>query len=221
LTQSLPPFHVPEISLRREEASDLYARVWRLPFSMLAISSGPLGGGIGTRDWVLNAQVVRTYTRHDPDAHLVELAAACQLSGPGVGMLTAIDVRNASVACRNGVTVDATVGVKLPQWAAAEEDQPAVDAFRGGTVNIVVFLPERLGDSALVNAIGTVTEAKVQAFGDAGIAGTGTASDAVCIVCPAQGEPHAFAGPRSTWGAPLARAVHAAVLSGCREAEST
>ena len=45
---------------------------------------------------------------------------------------------------------------------------------------------------------------------------TGTATDAVCIACPDEGAPHAFGGPRSLWGARLARAVHAAGRSGIR-----
>lgn len=83
-----------------------------------------------------------------------------------------------------------------------------------GTVNIVVVLPVALSDAALVNAVATATEAKVQALLDAGLDCSGTPTDAVCVAAPdpgAQpGEP--FAGPRSRWGARLARSVHRAVL---------
>jgi adenosylcobinamide amidohydrolase len=82
-------------------------------------------------------------------------------------------------------------------------------------VNIVGIVPERLSPAALVNAVLTVTEAKAQALWDAGVAATGTASDAVCIVCPTDGPEHPFGGPRSQWGARLARAVHRAVLEAC------
>ena len=51
---------------------------------------------------------------------------------------------------------------------------------------------------------------------DLGIAGTGTASDAVCLVCPPDGRTHHFGGPRSAWGARLARATHAAIVAGGR-----
>jgi adenosylcobinamide amidohydrolase len=60
----------------------------------------------------------------------------------------------------------------------------------------------------------TATEAKTQALLEAGIRGSGTASDAVCIAAPAAGEREDFAGPRSLWGARIARAVHAAVRAG-------
>ncbi len=84
-----------------------------------------------------------------------------------------------------------------------------------GTINIVAIVPERLSPAAMVNAVMSVTEAKAQALWDAGVPATGTASDAVCIVCPDEGDAHRFGGPRSQWGARLARAVHRAVLAGC------
>jgi adenosylcobinamide amidohydrolase len=134
-------------------------------------------------------------------------------------MMTAVDVRLASTVSWEGIDVDATVGVSVPQWAA--EDGPegpgagAATAPTVGTINMVIALPERLSDAALVNAVSTATEAKTQALWQAGVGGTGTPTDAVCIVCPAKGSAHPYGGPRSTWGARLARAVYRAVLSGC------
>jgi len=108
------------------------------------ISSGVLGGGIGRREWVLNAQVPAGYARTDPARHLTELAGRFGLTGPGIGMLTAAQVR------------------------------------------------------------------------DAGFAATGTATDAVCVAAqdPAGTAAADFAGPRSAWGARIARSVYAAVLAG-------
>jgi adenosylcobinamide amidohydrolase len=76
-------------------------------------------------------------------------------------------------------------------------------------------VPAPLDDAALVNALSTATEAKAQALFDAGIKGTGTASDAVAVCCPTGGGER-YGGPRSAWGSRLARAVHAAVLTGAR-----
>jgi adenosylcobinamide amidohydrolase len=81
---------------------------------------------------------------------------------------------------------------------------------------VIVVLPLPLSDAAFVNAVVTATEAKTQAVLDAGFAATGTATDAICIAAPLGGKGEQFAGPRSPWGARLARAVHAAVLSGAR-----
>ena len=214
----------PEIRLRRECGLELAARIWRLRHPMLAISSAPLGGGLGLRQWVLNVQVPHAYDGAEPGSHLAALAAEAGTLGVGVGMMTAVDVRVASTVQREGITVDATVGViGAAQWAAAPEPSPqrsdVAAAGAPGTINIVVALPERLSEAALVNTIGTATEAKTQALWDAGIDGTGTATDALCVLCPPSGDAHAYGGPRSLWGGRLARVVYRAVRAGCPAVE--
>ena len=72
-------------------------------------------------------------------------------------------------------------------------------------------VPVPLREAAYVNVVMTATEAKTQAVLEAGFRATGTASDAICVAAPVAGEPEDFAGPRSVWGARIARAVHAAV----------
>ncbi|TDC68364.1 adenosylcobinamide amidohydrolase [Actinomadura sp. GC306] len=193
------------------------------------ISSAMLGGGLGPARWVLNAQVAGGYSRMDPVAHLEELAASYGLAGPGVGMLTAASVSRTMRRQDEGVQVSATVGLRVPTWAASPADRPDPElapihldgssppAWSPGTVNIVVAVPVPLSDAALVNAVMTATEAKTQALLEAGYPCTGTASDAICIAARRVGggtEVEVFAGPRSVWGGRIARAVHAAVLAG-------
>ena len=186
--------------------------VWRLPAPLRAIASAPHGGGLGIRRWVLNAQVPAAYGRRDPAGQLRQLAVSLGLPGRGVGMLTAADVRQRTTGCDHGVEVWATVGLGHPTLAAAPDPSGPISLV--GTINLVAVLPERLADAALVNAVATVTEAKTQALWDLGYHSTGTATDAVCILCPGDGPTHDFGGPRSRWGARLARATHAAVLAG-------
>lgn len=190
--------------------------VWRWPVPQLAISSAPVGGGITAVRWVINAQVPADYTRCDLDAHLQAIAAECACPGAGLGLLTAAQVRRWQRGEEAGVSADATVGISRPTYAADAED--AISVYQPQTINLVIQLPVRLTEAALVNAVITATEAKTQALFEAGVSGTGTASDAVCILCPAQGPQVSFAGPRSAWGARLARAVHAAVRAGVRTA---
>ncbi|MFB7914547.1 adenosylcobinamide amidohydrolase [Streptomyces sp. NPDC056061] len=204
-----------ELLSRREEGVDLHHLVWRLGPGWRVCSSAVLGGGIGPREWILNAQVPGGYPRLDPDRHLAEIAAAERLTGPGVGLMTAADVTAYTAATDGGATATATCGLGVRGWAAA----PGADTGeppRPGTVNIVVTLPVALSDAALVNAVATATEAKVQALLDAGLDCSGTPTDAVCVAAPSPGTGpgELFAGPRSRWGARLARAVHAAVLDG-------
>jgi adenosylcobinamide hydrolase len=228
----------PELLSRREDGAELAMALWRFGSPLLALSSAPYGGGWGERRWVLAAQVTGGYRRSDPADHLAGLARGLGLDGPGIGMLTAVDVRLVSTGHEDGVMAAATVGISHPTWAAAEtgaagagpaqtgaagagsQDAGIADgapaAGFGGTVNIVAVLSRRLAPAALVNAVMTVTEAKSQALWEAGFPGTGTPSDAVAVLCPVAGPAEEFAGPRSRWGSRLARAAHRAVLDGSR-----
>jgi adenosylcobinamide hydrolase len=204
----------PQLRSRRESGRDLPLLVWRLPVAMRAVASAPHGGGLGPRRWVVNAQVPLSYGRRDPDHHLAKLGVSLGLPGRGVGMLTAADVRRHTTVTESGVEVLATVGLGHPIRAAAP-DEPG-PASMVGTINLIAVLPERLSDAALVNAVATATEAKAQALADLGLNATGTATDALCILCPGDGRAHSFGGPRSVWGSRLARAVHGAVMAGGR-----
>lgn len=199
-----------QLRSRKEGGRELPLLVWRLPAPMRAVASAPHGGGLGVRRWVLNAQVPASYARRDPDHHLGRLAVGLGLAGRGVGLLTAADVRSPSTAVDGGVEVWATVGLGHPIQAAAPPTSAPAELV--GTINLVCVLPERLSDAALVNAVATATEAKVQALRDLGHVATGTATDAVVVLCPAEGRAADFGGPRSVWGSRLARAVHAAVV---------
>jgi adenosylcobinamide hydrolase len=192
------------------------AMCWRLPFPLRAMSTAPVGGGVGARSWVLNVQVPSDYARRDLGAHVAEVAGALGLS-------------------EDGVRVETTVGLRWPVWAAAPADAPQSDTGIGtgtgtgtvpepvgartvgpGTINVVAFVPVPHSDAALANLLCTVTEAKVQALLDGGVPGTGTASDAVTVLCPAEGvgpaEP--FGGPRSLYGAKVARCLYRAIRQG-------
>lgn len=194
-------------------AAALAALVWRPPAPVLALSSAPVGGGLGARRWIVNAQVPIDYARCDLDAHIGEIAGECGLDGDGIGFLTGADVRRFTGAFDGGVVAVSTVGIRKPAWAAAPDEvvEPVV-----GTINTVVWVPQRLSDAALVAAAGTLTEAKAQALQDLRVAGTGTASDAMAVVCPVDGEPDPFGGPRSVWGARVGRAVWRTVVDGGR-----
>ncbi|WP_030760050.1 adenosylcobinamide amidohydrolase [Streptomyces sp. NRRL F-2664] len=198
---------------RLEDGEQLHSLLWRAGDDWRMISSAVLGGGIGERRWVLNAQVSHGYRRTDPDRHLAELARDAGVDGPGVALMTAADVRAYGRADDGGVEAVATAGLGVRGWAACPAEQAAASV-GPGTINIVVALPVAVTDAALVNAVVTATEAKVQALLDSGYDCSGTPTDAVCVAAriPRAGaEVHAFTGPRSLWGARVARAVHRAV----------
>lgn len=212
----------PTLTTRTEAGREIPLLVWRPAAALLGVSSAPLGGGLGRRHWVVNATVSMSYDRPDPAAHLREIARDLALSGPGVGLLTGVDVAEVVRRADAGVTVWATVGLGDPILAAelGESDDAGPEgaepapADRVGTINIVAYVPARLAPAALVNGVATVAEAKAQALRDLGLAATGTATDAVCLLCPPGGPVQPYGGPRSTWGARLARAAYQAVIAG-------
>jgi adenosylcobinamide hydrolase len=244
----------PLLTHRREGGVDVPVLVWRLAAPARAISSAVLGGGVGECRWVVNASVPMSYDRDDPGVHLADMARDLDLAGPGVGLLTGVDVADVVAEFDGGVRLWATVGlgapiqaydpaaqVMTPHAGTGAQPNPAgaprgglgaphgelgasqggLDAPHGGmgaphagTVNVVAWVPQRLEDGALVNAVATVTEAKTQAVRDLGLDATGTATDAVCILCPPDGPAAAYGGPRSRWGEPLARAAYRAVRRG-------
>jgi adenosylcobinamide amidohydrolase len=205
------------LAWRTDGDGDWPALVWVPGGDWRMISSGVEGGGLGERSWYLNAQVGHGYARMDPRLHLGEIAGSLGLTGAGVGLLTAADVRYRTSATDGAVLAVATVGLGVPVPAAAPDAVIASET-APGTINILAVVPVPLSDAALVNAVITATEAKTQALVEAGVPGTGTSSDAVCIACPRAAGPDAavepFGGPRSTWGIRLARAVHRAVAEG-------
>ena len=216
---------LPALHHRREDGRLLPLLGWELSEPWTVCSTAPVGGGLGPRHWVLNAQVGAGYLRTDLAAHVGELAALAGLDvgWPGVGLLTAADVDDAVHAGDDGVAVTVTAGVRIPTWAAAPAGAPDAVTSGGrvtpGTINVVVWLPAAVTDAALVNLVATVAEAKAQALGELGVPGTGTATDAVVVACPAGGDPRTadpFGGPRSRWGGPVARAVHRGVTEGTR-----
>lgn len=198
---------------RVENGERLHGLLWRAGDDWRMISSAVLGGGIGERAWVLNAQVPHGYRRTDPDRHLAALAREAGARGEGVGLMTAADVRKYGIHRDGGVEAVVTAGLGVRGWAASPAGGTPAPV-RPGTVNIVVALPVALTDAALVNAVATATEAKVQALLETGHDCSGTPTDAVCVAArtePGQEEVQAFMGPRSRWGSRLARAVHGAV----------
>lgn len=186
--------------------------VWQWQTTMSALSSAPVGGGLAEIEWAIIVGVSSDYERTDLSEHAREVETEVGLRGTGAAMFTAVDLSRRQRCDFEGVAVDATVGISHPTWAADQVGTAAPPV--PGTINLVVQLPVVLDPAAAVNAVITATEAKTQAIGDRGVQGTGTATDAVAVVWPAEGVAERFAGPRSTWGSRIGQAVYQAVWSG-------
>jgi hypothetical protein len=113
-----------DLNWRTEDGQRLPTALWHPGPGYRMISTGVLGGGFGPREWVLNAQVPAAYARTDPAEHLRELAHDLQLTGPGLGLLTAAQVTDLVQRQDEGVQAAATVGLRVPTWAAARPGRP-------------------------------------------------------------------------------------------------
>ena len=186
--------------------------VWSWPEPTTMLSSAAVGGGLKSVDHLLNVSVPVDYGRTDLDVHLAEIVDELSLSGTHAGLFTAVDVTHVRRNVCNGVVADATVGASKLTWAA--DPSGSFTVWSPGTINIVVQSPVALSEAAAVNAVMTITEAKVQALIDCEVPGTGTASDAVALAWPTQGQPQQFGGPRSEWGARIAQSTYESVKAG-------
>ncbi|MEE9417384.1 MAG: adenosylcobinamide amidohydrolase [Acidimicrobiales bacterium] len=204
------------IASYQSEATHRPVIIWRFDKPMHCLSSASVGGGFATIEWLINATVENDFALTDLDGFVASIAREHRLSGNGTGLLTAVDVNSVCWGREQGIEVCATVGVNRPTWAAAEPEQRIGPV--AGTINIVAVFPVALSSAAAVNAVITITEAKSQVLADAGVKGTGTASDAVAVLWYDDPSPAAeFCGPRSLWGARLARATYSAVTNGLAE----
>jgi adenosylcobinamide amidohydrolase len=206
---------------RVEDGERLALVVWRFEQPWMVASTASVGGGVGLRHWIINASVSQSYARVDLTEHVAELAASSGIDPDpqvrGVGLLTGANVAAGFDGADEGVTCRVSAGVRLATWAAAPPDPMQFDEPHVGTINTVVFVPVPFEAGALLNLLTTATEAKAQAMLDAGLPGTGTASDAVVVAAAplVDGEHRErFGGPRSRWGSRVARATHAATAAG-------
>ncbi|GAA0357186.1 hypothetical protein GCM10009530_03000 [Microbispora corallina] len=99
------------LSHRYEDGIRLGTLLWRFGPGWRMISSAMLGGGIGPREWVVNAQVPAGYARMDPVDHLTSIGPP---EGRGMGMLTAAPVARYVAAADGGAEAVATVGLGVP-----------------------------------------------------------------------------------------------------------
>ena len=111
----------------------------------------------------------------------------------------------------NNISTCAIITAGLSNPAAAGDYIPVQDF---GTINIIVLIDADLTDSALVDAIKTITEAKTLVLHDLDIRSpyskhfaTGTTSDAVVIACTGQGVTYEYAGTATKLGYLIAHVV--------------
>lgn len=183
------------------------------PLHML--SSAMVGGGFLRARYIVNRHVHKDYCHPHPTADLRAFARSHGITDLFVGLMTAVSMhKTRSVTLRDTaltVTAVATAGLSNP--AAPGLSPPAVTA--PGTINVILLLDAYLTPAAMVNAIMTATEAKVQILLERGTrtpeghVATGTSTDAVVVACTERGDILPYAGPVTPVGWLIGRSVRA------------
>ncbi len=159
-----------------------------------AASSG-IDGGIADVKTILNITVPRNFSG-DAALEINRVATEQGFLQPQFGLLTAVPITNLCIARYDYITVFVTAGV-------SENNR---------TINIIVTSDRPLSDTALLGAMITVTETKMQVLADRKLPAGASPTDAVVIAAEkSRSVPEMFAGVLTDTGERIAKAVRQAL----------
>jgi len=194
-------------------------------FPLKVLSSAVLNGGLIHSQNILNYQIPLDYSHKDPKMDLKRISEAQGLKKPVIGLMTGVSIRNVSI--KNEMSRDlftcAVITAGLSNPATAGDYIPIKDF---GTINIIVLIEGNLTDSALVDAVKTITEAKTLVLHELDIRSpysdhfaTGTTSDAVVVACTGKGKILEYAGTATELGYLIANCVKKALRKALQKQE--
>ncbi|MCK9312477.1 MAG: adenosylcobinamide amidohydrolase [Methanocorpusculum sp.] len=155
-----------------------------------AASSG-VDGGLKNVRTVLNISVPRNFSE-DAAGYIDRISNRNGFLQPQFGLLTAVPITNLCIARYDYITVFVTAAVS--------------DCNR--TINIIVTSERPFTDSALLGAMMTVTEAKMQVISARKLPTGALSTDAVVVASEkTAGPPEEFAGPLTETGIRIMKAV--------------
>jgi iron complex transport system ATP-binding protein len=180
---------------------------------MTVLSSSLVGGGLTQTHYILNLHVHKGYDQPDPAGDLLAFAQERGIPGVFVGMMTAANLDKTRLAVEQfqGLTVCTILSAGLSNACSAGISTPAL--YRPGTINVILLVNNRLSHAAMVNAVITATEAKCDCLRQLGRLtsngepATGTSTDTIAVAATERGKPLPYAGPATTVGWLIARAV--------------
>lgn len=181
---------------------------------MQTLASSVVGGGFQKTRTIINRHVDKNYDHPDPAADLHCFAQRQGLDTAVVGLITACYIHQArAITLREDqLIVTAIITAGVSNASSAGLSKPANR--QPGTINMIILTNASLFPSAMVNAVMTCTEAKTHTLisrkltvPGAGFMATGTSTDAVVIACTGRGVRLPYAGPATTIGWLMARAV--------------
>ncbi len=191
------------------------------------ISSAVLNGGIVQAKHIINLKVPKHLTSSEsPEITLSKYCTEANWKGITVGMMTAASMNSFRMAKETVQDIDLIVLVTSGLSNArrvgdsAEYRRMTTQPKEIGTINIIVITSAILTESAMVEALMIVTEAKSAALQEAGIMSpisnkiaTGTGTDSAAIVSGHGPEKVSYCGKHVLFGEILGRMVINTVAS--------
>jgi iron complex transport system ATP-binding protein len=189
------------------------------PTRWKALSSAVLGAGFSWHNTFVNRHVHKDYQCDDVEEEFKHFLEAHHVSGTDVlGMMTAAMLEDGVILRSNekdmNLLVMVTAGTSNAVDAARAHKHPSF-VQQIGTINTWVFIEGKLPESAYVQALMTVTEAKAKAMHDEKIIdastqtiATGTSTDSVMIAATQEGTEFPYAGTITPIGKIVAKLVY-------------
>jgi adenosylcobinamide hydrolase len=184
---------------------------------LTTLSSAIVGGGYSTTQNIINSYVDKNFHVDDPQAWLHDLAKNININESFIGLLTAVKLHKVRIATfqSEGITVSAIITAGVGNATNAGITLPF--SYQPSTINTILLLDANLTHAAMLNAVITATEAKTAVLKERNIltpdgdSATGTSTDTVTIACTGNGNLQSYAGPVTTIGWLIARAVRQAL----------
>ena len=212
--------------IRIEHAGGFPVAVIRLGKGMESLSSAVMNGGSSFVENIIIIEVPKDYNCEDPRRDIRSVMDELRLPSETIGFMTAAEIEYVLTSVKTsyrgvettaivtaGLSNQVVAGDELKDWAHKHEisKKRAAALKYAGTINIIGIAPDPLTDSAKVNAVIAMTEAKTAALRDLGYIETGTTSDAIAIISPSGEDREKYAGTGLPLGISLARSVRSAV----------
>jgi adenosylcobinamide amidohydrolase len=187
------------------------------------LSSAILNGGLRRSKTIINHHVPKDFKSRDPERYLRQVLRKKDFDQNAIGLMTAADVRNASILnCTEfPFSLVVTAGVSNAMTAGDHPKDKKTD-----TINMIILLDSNPTDGCLVEIVKTTTEAKVVALREMDIlshvskrVATGTSTDTVTVACTSRGDPVRYAGTGTTLGSTISRYVIRAVMEAVEKQE--
>ena len=184
------------------------------------VSTSVLNGGFSSARFIINQHVKKNFSHDNPEKYLQNTAEKLGLNGHVVGMMTAADLENLSIAnlSKGGLNITAVVtgGISNALTVGETISNPTKNI---GTINTILLIDANLRSSARVGAIITATEAKCHALKKLNVkstsgkeTATGTTTDAVVVACTGREPNLKYSGTGTRVGSLIGRAVSKATV---------